>query len=225
MGITKGSLSVRRLRVVGEVPSGFRDPYTEALRRYAFQPPPVEAGSEEIEGWVEPSNLLDTAFDLPDSWLVGDYGLLSLRIDKKTLPAKLFAATLAKKCEVWCEERGLERCPASIKSQLKDELEDQWYKRALPRVQLIEAVWSLSRGYVLLHSHSERVLERFRKRFYATFGLELVLWSPLDWLGDAELVETVLAQAPARLLGGAEALGEQDLGGGDLDELLREEEP
>jgi hypothetical protein len=52
---------------------------------------------------------------------------------------------------------------------------------------------------VLIHSQSEGTLERIRKRFFATFGLKLIPWSPMEWLDSVELVEQLAAEPPSRV--------------------------
>lgn len=205
MGIVSGAMSVARFRVVGEPGSDWRDRYRDALNEHAFQEPPQGLGKEEVEGWVQVHNLLDTEFDDFNRWLYNDVALFALRVDKKRLPGKLFKATLDKKCEGWCKERGVERCPNAVKSQIKEDLEQEWLARALPSTSVTECAWHIGQGYLLVHGLSETVADRVRKRFFRTFGLKLVPWSPLDWLGDAALVDGLLTRAPSPVqLGGPE---------------------
>ncbi|MBN2799537.1 MAG: recombination-associated protein RdgC [Deltaproteobacteria bacterium] len=201
MGITGGAMTVRRLRVEGEVPADFRSVYPDLFATNAFQEPLTEVGKEEVEGWCNYQNLLDTEFNDVDRWLFGDYAVFALRVDKKSLPAKLFSATLAKRCELWAAERNKERCPGSVKAEMKEALEAEWLKRTLPRVAVTEACWNIPQGYLLLHSLSESMMDRFRKRFRNTFGLTLVPLSPLDWVEDEAVVESLLAGSPANLHG------------------------
>lgn len=205
MGIVSGAMSVARFRVVGEPPSLWRDRYRDALSEHAFQEPPQGMGKEEVEGWVQVHNLLDTSFDDFNRWLYQDVALFALRVDKKRLPGKLFKATLDKRCEKWCKERGVERCPNQVKTQLKEDLEQEWLARTLPSTSVTELAWHVGSGYLLVHGLSETVADRVRKRFFRTFGLKLVPWSPLDWLGDRDLVDGLLARAPSPVqLGGPE---------------------
>ena len=204
MGIVSGAMSVARFRVVGEPPESWRVAYRDRLDEHAFRDPPQGAGKEEVEGWVQVHNLLDTSFDDFNRWLYNDVVVLALRVDKKRLPAKLFKATLDKRCAAWAAEREVERCPAAIRTELKDALEDEWLKRTLPSVSITEIAWNISRGEVLLHSHSEAVADRFRKRFFRTFGHKTLPVSPLDWLSAKEHVDSLLSKAPSPVQLGAE---------------------
>ena len=59
MPLLSGAMSVRRFRVVGAIPDGWRDRYRDNLEENAFKDNPIEVGKEEREGWVQIHNLLD----------------------------------------------------------------------------------------------------------------------------------------------------------------------
>jgi recombination associated protein RdgC len=182
MGVVSGAMTVARFRVTGELPSGWRETYRDKLGELAFREPPQGLGKEEVEGWVQVHNLLDTDFSDYNRWLYNDVALFALRVDKKRLPARLFRATLDKRCQAWAAERDVERVPTAVRQELKELLEQEWLARTLPTVAVTEAAWHLNSGWFLVHALSEAIAERFRKRFFRTFGLKLVPWSPLDWL-------------------------------------------
>lgn len=184
MGILGGALTVRRYRVLGEVPDDFRDRYQDALRKYAFRESAEPVANQERAGWVEVHNLLDVGFDDWNRWLYDRYLVWSLRVDKKVVPAKLLRAHLEKREQAWCVEHGRERCPSSVRKELKEQLEFEMVTQTLPRVQTTEVCWNLAQGWVLFHSLSEKPNEVFRKLFLQTFGLRLLPEVPLDLLGD-----------------------------------------
>jgi hypothetical protein len=203
MGILGGALTVRRFRVAGDLQEGWRELYRARLNEFAFKTPPTDQGKEEVEGWVSIHNLLDTDFDDFNRWLYGGYALFALRTDKKRLPAKLLSATVSKRCEAWCAERGVQRCPAQVKVDIREALEREWLTRTLPSVGLVEAAWNIDEGVVLLHSMSDTVTDRFRKRFHRTFGLAPMPDGPLDWL-DSSVADKLVSAAPGSFLGGGE---------------------
>lgn len=204
MGVLSGAVTARRLAVVGEVPEGFRELYAEALNDNAFREPPSLEKGQVVEGWVQIHNLLDTDFSNLDKWLYNNYAIFALRTDKKSLPAKLFRATLEKKLEEWCEEHERERVPASVKTDIREALEADWLKRTLPRVGMTELCWNITTGEVTLHSHSDSVLDAIRKRFHRTFGLQLVRISPLDAVKDEAMREQLMSLGLSELGGSHE---------------------
>ena len=203
MGILKGALSVRRYRVDGEVPEGWRDRYFEALNEHAFREPLSATHKEEIFGWVQAHNLLDAEFSDLNRWLYNHYALFSMRVDKKVLPARLFAAHFQKRQETWCKQMGRERCPPGVREEMKETLELEMLKTTLPRVQVHECAWNINSGWVLFHNDSDVVNDRFRKLFLATFQLRLAPWLPTDELPDPAQAEALTALGVSDLRGGA----------------------
>ena len=184
MGILKGAVSVRRYRVEGEPPEGFRDLWRDALNLHAFRDPLSPLHKEEIVGWVQAHNLLDTTFDDLNRWLYNQYALFAMRVDKKVLPAKLFQAHLARRGEEWCKANNRERVPSAVKKELRELLEQEMLRQTLPRVQVTEVVWHVPEGWLLVHSQSDRVNDLLRKLFFRTFGLVAQPFDPVDFVAD-----------------------------------------
>ncbi len=184
MGILKGALTVRRYRVDGAVPDGFREPWRDALNTHCFREPLSPLHKEEIQGWVQVHNLLDTSFDDMNRWLYNQYVLIAFRVDKKVLPARLFQAHLAKRAEAWCKANNRERVPSAVKKELREALEQEMLRQTLPRVQVTEIAWNITEGWLIVHSQSERVNDLFRKLFFRTFGFVCQPADPVDFVAD-----------------------------------------
>ena len=72
MSLLAGNLTVSRLRVLEpELHDGWRELYRDRLDEFAFRAPPTGIGKEEVEGWCQVHNLLDTSFE--DFGTVTDY--------------------------------------------------------------------------------------------------------------------------------------------------------
>ncbi len=192
MGLLKGAMTVSRFRVSATLPEDFRERIREGLQNHAFREPVTRVGQQEVEGWVEVHNLLDMSFEDLNRWLYHPWALFALRVDKKRLPANLLRATHEKRCREWCEEQGVDHCPASVRTRLKDALKDEWFARTLPAVSVTEVGWNLSEGVVLVGSHSPQVCEKVRKRFHQSFGYKLIPFSPLDPLAGSASLEALL---------------------------------
>ncbi len=199
MGILKGGLSVRRYRAEAP-PEDFRDRYIVALEDNAFREPLTETHKEQRVGWVQVHNLLDTSFLDTNKWLYNQYAVFALRVDKKVLPAKYFQAHLQKRCEGWCAANNRERCPSKVKAELKEALEFEMLQKTLPKVATYEVAWNVAEGWVLFHNQSEVPNDTFRKLFHRTFGMALVPFDPLDFVGDRpELVDGLVSSGASDL--------------------------
>lgn len=197
MGTLQGALSGARFRVVGDTSEGWRERFRDQLTDRAFREPPGGVGREPVEGWVQTHNLLDTDFTDFNRWLYNDIVVVSLRVDRKRLPAALVRARLAKRIEAWCEENGVAECSGSRRADLKEELEREMLAKIMPTTQLTDVMWAIGDGWAIAHTFSEPLLERIRKRFFQTFGCKLVPWSPLDYLEDAGAVQALAATSPS----------------------------
>ena len=195
MGVFSGALSLRRYRVAGDVPDDFRTRYADALQSNAFHPPQSAQHKAEVLGWCEVHNLLDVTFDVSERWLYNQYLVAALRVDKKTVPAKLFRAHLDKRVAAWCQENGRTRCPGSARLELKDNLEAEMLLQTLPRVTTAEFCWNVVEGWLVFHNNGDAMNDRFRTLFRNTFGLVLHPWSPLDFLGDQPDLQAALEVA------------------------------
>lgn len=188
MGLFKGSLTVRRYRVIGDVPEDFRERYRDSLQANAFHEPLSAVHEGEVVGFTLIQNLLETDFSVIDRWLFNHYLIAAMRVDKKVIPAKYFKAHLEQRIQQWCTEQRRERCPAKIKAEIKEALTQEMMLKTLPRVQHYEFAWNLVDGWVIFLNLSEGANDKFRTLFRNTFGLVLAPLSPLDLLGDLEEV-------------------------------------
>ncbi len=184
MAILKGSMTVRRYRVKGEAPEGFRMKYSDALESHSFREPTSLTHREEVVGWVESENMLYQNFSDINRWFWEPYAVFSLRMDKKVLPVKWVRALRDQRVREWCEGQGQQMAPSSVKRDIKDAVETELLAKTLPRVQLTEVCWNIDERWLLFSSQSVRVNDIFRKRFHATFGLELHAEHPLEWLPE-----------------------------------------
>lgn len=199
MGVLKGALSVRRYRA-SEPPEDFRDRYIAALEDNAFREALTEVHKEQRVGWVQVHNLLDTSFLDTNRWLYNQYAVFAMRIDKKVIPAKLFGAHLEKRVEAWCLANKRERCPSKVKTELKEALEIEMLQKTLPSVAVYEIAWNIAEGWVIFHNQSEVPNDTFRKLFHRTFGMALIPFDPLDFVGDLpDLAQGLLSSGASDL--------------------------
>lgn len=203
MGILKGALSGRRYRIIGEVPETFTDDFIQALNTNQFREPSSPTHKGEAQGWCQVHNLLDVDFSDINLWLYNHYVLIALRVDKKTVPAKLLRAHLQKRMEAWCKQNNRPRVPAAVKEELRETLELEMLQKTLPRVQTWEIVWNLNQQWAVFTNDSELPNERFQKLFLRTFGLRAVPWSPLDELSATDgLPEAIVSVGATDVRGG-----------------------
>ena len=182
MGVLKGSVTVRRYAVEGDVPDDFREVYLEGLQRLAFRDRPGLGPGEDNVGWCQVHNYLDVDFVDLNQWLYSHYVVAALRIERYIIPARVFRAHLDLRLRAWCAENGRNKAPTSIRQEFKDVLELELMAKTRPTVHLHQFAWNtIDRWIAFLHT-GEHANDLFRKLFRETFGLVLVPFSPLTWV-------------------------------------------
>lgn len=206
MGLLAGGLSFRRYRVVQPLPDGFRDQYLASIQHYAHQENLKHRSKEPVMGWVSVRDPADTEFDL-NKVLYDHYFVLGLRIDKKTLPAKLFAILLERKYREIKQERGVERLGKNHKLEIKEALEEELLGQNLPTVNIYDVAWDIGSGEVLFFGTSEALNDYVRGFFHDTFQMRLYPDRMVDWLARRMSWEEIETRAQAHLPGGTAAGG------------------
>ena len=200
MGLLSSGLTATRFRVIGnELKEGWRDIFRERLNEHAFVEPPMPQKAP-VFGWTSIHDLTGVDFADFNEWLLNDWVLFALRTDRRKIPAKRFSAVLKRQCSAWAAEREIGRCPASVRTEIKDRLEDEWIAKVIPTSAHVEIAWALDTNLVYVASHADSVCEQVRKRFHRTFGLRIVPVSPLDWLREDDQVDGLLAAPPVRFV-------------------------
>lgn len=177
MGVFKGSISLTKFYVRGDVPKRFAQRYMEKiqLRRFADLEPDAE--DPESVGWCVAGNPLDLGLNQEQVILSG-YIVLGVRIDRWRIPRPLFKAQLEEAMVAFRERTGRERIGRKEKDELKFRVERRLRKKLLPSMRHYDVCWNLDRGTVLLWARSPRVKEDFRELFEQTFELQLDEDSP-----------------------------------------------
>ena len=195
MGILKGPLSGRRYRIVGDLPEGFTDEFIAALNTNQHREPQSPTHKGQSIGSCQLHNLLDVDFSDVNQWLYNHYALFALRVDTKTVPAKLLRAHLEKRQQAWCLANNRPKAPAAVREELREALEQEMLLKTLPRVQTMEVSWNMNDRWLFFTSDGELPNENFQKLFLRTFGLRAIPWSPLDELAGTEGLPEALVSA------------------------------
>lgn len=170
MGAFAGTLTMTCYYVQGEIPEGFRDQFVDALNKNRFTDINLDLDNEESIGWVTAQDPFDTEFEL-NKVLWGSYLVAALRHDVIRLPATAFKMHLKKAADEYRKKTGKEKLSKGELEEVKDKLERQLKKKALPNIKTYDVVWNMDRGVVWLWSTNKKVNEQFVDFFQETFGL------------------------------------------------------
>jgi DNA recombination-dependent growth factor C len=202
MGALAGTITMTCYYVQGEIPKDFKTSYLEALRKNAFTEIDLELEHDESMGWVTIHDPFNVDFELNDV-LWGSYLMVALRHDTIRLPAAAVKLHVRKAVADATKKSGKEKLSKSEVEEIKDRLEKQLKKKALPNIKTFDMVWNMERGVVWLWSTNKKVNEQFIDFFQETFGLvpsEKNPYAQMEQLGfTEELLEKVLDLEPAAM--------------------------
>lgn len=177
MGALKGSLTVSKFYVQGDLPSDFRRNFLRRIRLRTFEPLKAEEEAEERYGWC----VLGAPTDLDltsDKVFQPSYITLGLRHDKWRFPASLLHAQLQQATQEARSKTGQEKLSRAQTDALKQRVVSALKRRLLPTMRQVDVVWNLDRNEVMFWSQTPALMDRLTALFESTFSLELAPASP-----------------------------------------------
>jgi len=188
MGAFKGGLTIKRYRVNGELPDGWRDAYVRALNAYRFQPVKPEDEGDRSSGWAVAGRLLDTDFDGAKVFW-NDYVVLTFRTDSLRLPPTLLEAHVQVREEEEVARRGTDNLSRQERTELKELVRRELRRKMLPAIKATDVAWNLETGRVFVWTHNAGTLEEIEERFARTFDKVMLPEDPFstaDYAGFGE---------------------------------------
>lgn len=173
MGLINGSATYKRFRVTDELPKGFHDKLVNGLRRYAFREIDPKSNPEQSVGWVNATDPFDTDLTT-DKILIGDWIMLGIRWDRKSVPALLLKSKIAEKIRVTLAERRMRKLSREEIAQIRQIVKDSLLATVAPSTTVFEVLWNIRTNIVYLSTHASRVADYFVDLFEETTGLGIV---------------------------------------------------
>lgn len=176
MGFIKGTASFVRFGLEGELPENTMEFIADKIASFSFRD--IDDNMDEYSiGWVSVLNMFDAGFEYA-SFMNGDYVTLSLRIDeRKVSPAILKKFTLKEEERVK-KEKQIPKIGRSLKVEIKQRIQSELMRKAIPIPVVYDLCWNLSESTVLFFTTNKKahvVLEDF---FKDCFGFNIMLQIP-----------------------------------------------
>jgi hypothetical protein len=197
------SLSARRYRVEGDLPSVHDPAFAKRLTDRRFRP--LSAHEERAFGWTTADNLLDTRF-AADSLERGSCAVFALRVDRRRVSGRLLRAMVDLEMRGRAKEAGIERAapgaarrpkPAE-RAEVRRAIAADLLAKASPAIEVHPVLWYPRRRLALFLSLSRTANETFRTLFCDTFDVTLSALTPfhralelLEGRGAAEALAPV----------------------------------
>lgn len=177
MSLFKGTLALRRYRVMQKPPEDWREQYDKAVRAHALVPIDCEGIGVQSAGWCSVYDAQKLDFDTE---YVEGHVLLSLRMDV----LKPDPAEVKKQVKLAAQRLEAERKAPLSKAALRDvkALVTLDLRKTTPvKTRTVDALWNLDAQRLYVLSHSKKANEVFVVLFAQTFNIPLDVEGPGFW--------------------------------------------
>ena len=185
MGLLSPTVSITQYRVEGQLPSPVNEHVVAALKKHTINEIDNDA-SEQAIGW--------TSFDDPyrpdfegSRFVIDTAWVFSLRIDKKSIPAKVLKKHYNMEVARRLAESGRDYLSKAEKKQLKDHVITVLSKRIPATPNVYDLVWRYEDGLLWFFSNLKAANEELETLFSRSFKLSLVRLFPYTAGLDAGL--------------------------------------
>lgn len=172
MGLLSASISVTRYRVEGKLEQPVMETVAAALKKNSISEIDDHA-SEITAGWTSFNNPYQPRFE-GSSFVFGTYLLFSLRIDKKSIPAKIiqkyFSIEVAKKTKAL----GRRHLSKNEKQMIKDHVINVLSLRIPATPNIYDVLWNYEGASLWFFSNLKAANEELESLFAKSFKLALI---------------------------------------------------
>ncbi|HCY86112.1 MAG TPA: exonuclease [Desulfobacteraceae bacterium] len=168
MGLISSTHSMSRYYIEGAFEGGTMEEVRTGLIENAM--PKIESEYEEISaGWTPFESPYNPDFE-KFSFVFGTYFLFSLRIDKKSIPAKLVQKHMALEIEKKKEESGRDFISKNEKSEIKEFVLDVLMHKIPSIPSIYDVLWSYEEKQLIIFSTQKAANELFETLFLKSFN-------------------------------------------------------
>lgn len=176
MGLLSPSVSITQYRVEGQLPSPVNDHLTAALQNNTISEIDNDASDQTI-GW--------TSFDDPyqpdfegSRFVIDTAWVFSLRIDKKSIPAKVLKKHYNMETAKRLAESGRDFLSKAEKKQIKDHVLTVLSMRIPATPNVYDILWKYEEGMLWFFTNLKAANEALETLFTRSFKLRLVRLFP-----------------------------------------------
>jgi DNA recombination-dependent growth factor C len=176
MGLMSSSVSLSRFRVEGNLSTPVLGTVENGLKANAIS----EISDETVEkavGWTSFQRPYQASFQNRD-FVIGPYVVFSLRIDKKSIPSKVFQKQFAEASRRRLTESGRPYLSRSEKKMLRDEVAHQLILRIPAVPNVYDLVWSIEGQTIWFFTTLKSANEELESLFARSFHLTLIRLFP-----------------------------------------------
>lgn len=176
MSLLAASATITRYRVEGDLPENAMELIRERLQHNRF-PEIEDPAAEFMSGWTPFESHYDSDFAEQDV-IYGTTIVFCLRIDKKSVPAKITKKHIALETRKRLLESGKEFLSKNEKKALKEDVVAQLLLRMPATPNLYDLIWHMEEKELWFFSGQKAANEELETLFSRSFGLRLMRLFP-----------------------------------------------
>ena len=176
MSLLSASVSITRYKVEGKLKTPVTETVAAALKKNALSEIDDQS-AEKVSGW--------TSFEKPyqpdfsgSSFVYAAYLVFALRIDKKTIPAKLIQKDFMIESARRLAESGRQYLSRNEKQTIKDHVIEALYLKVPAIPHVYDIIWNHEESVLWFFSNLKAANEELETLFLRSFGLTLIRMFP-----------------------------------------------
>ena len=176
MGLISSTHSVSRYHIDGKIEGSIIEDVRKGLIKHSI--PKIESEYDEISaGWAPVESPYNPDFN-KFPFQFGIYFLFSLRIDKKSIPAKLIQKYMAIEIEKKKEKSGRDFISKNEKSEIKELVTDILIHKIPAVPNVYDILWDYEEKNLYLYATQKAANEFFETIFLKSFNLKPIRLFP-----------------------------------------------
>ncbi len=176
LGLLSSTVSITRFKVEGKI----RDPILETVYDGLKKNPIAEINGDAADmamGWTSFENPFNPDFE-GSSFAYGSYMVFSLRVDKKTIPAKVLKKHLVMEFAKRLKETGRDYLSRNEKAEIRDHVVNVLNLRIPATPNVYDLIWNYEDSWVWFFTNQKSANEVLETLFAKSFKLTLIRLFP-----------------------------------------------
>ena len=175
-GILKGTASIVRYKVNGEIENNIIQFVTDKLKENVILD--IDEGAQEKSvGWTS-TNAPHAPFFEDSSFLIGQYFVFSLRIDKKKIPAKVLKKHVTIESDRRLKFAGKEFISKSERQQIRESVSEMLLLKMHSTPNEYDLMWDYEEKELMFFTTNKSANEELESIFNKSFGFTLIKLFP-----------------------------------------------
>ncbi len=172
MGLLSSSVSIIRYKVEGSLKLPVLETIANFLKEYAIIEIDGES-SERTVGWSSYDDPFNPDFER-SSFVIGNYLVFSLRIDKKTIASKIIKKHYSLEAAKRLAESGRQYLSRNEKKMIKDQVISILNLRIPATPNIYDLIWNYEESYLWFFSSLKSANEELETLFSKSFKCSLI---------------------------------------------------